>query len=293
LGGSADLHPSNNTLIKKAESIGPGSFGGKNLHFGIREHAMGAIANGMALSGLIPYVGTFMVFADYMRPPIRLASLMKLRVVYVFTHDSIFVGEDGPTHQPVEHLASLRIIPGLRVFRPGDAAETAMAWVAALRRQDGPTVLALTRQTVPPVDRAKYSAVAGAARGGYVLGGDANPEIVIMGSGSELAIATAAFEELQKRGIKARLVSMPCLELFDEQDAAYCESVLPSACRRRVAIEAGRTSNWHKYVGLDGLILGLDRFGASAPFKTLAEKFGFNPAAALAAIEKTWPEYKK
>jgi len=290
-GGSADLHPSTNTLIKKQPLIGPGRFEGRNLHFGIREHAMAGMANGMALSGLIPYVGTFMVFSDYMRPSVRLAALMKLRVIYVFTHDSIFVGEDGPTHQPVEHVAALRLIPNLHLFRPADGPETAIAWTAALRRLHGPTALALTRQTVPALDRARYAPADGARRGGYVLGGADEPGIILMASGSELPIAAAAFEELEKRGVKARLISMPCLELFDEQDEAYRRSVLPPACRRRVAIEAGRSTSWHKYTGLDGLILGLDRFGASAPASVLAREFGFYPEAALAAIGRAYPEF--
>lgn len=290
-GGSADLAPSNNTMIKGETAIGRDNFLGKNLHFGIREHALGGVMNGMALYGLIPYGGTFLVFADYMRPPIRLAAIMGLRVIYVFTHDSIFVGEDGPTHQPIEHLAALRIIPNLHLFRPADAAETAVAWAEAVARKDGPTALALSRQTIPLIDRKKYSGAEEAKRGGYVLAGNDNgaPDLILMGSGSEAALAFEVFEELAGKGMKLRAVSLPCWERFEAQDKKYQETVLPPSCGKRVAIEAGVEMGWHRWVGPDGLVLAMNRFGASAPYKILAEKFGFTKTAVLEMVKCTYP----
>jgi transketolase len=293
-GGSADLAPSNNTMVKGAGAISKGDFSGRNLHFGIREHGMAAMLNGMALYGLIPYGGTFLVFADYMRPSIRLAALMGLRVIYVFTHDSIFVGEDGPTHQPVEQVASLRLIPNLHVIRPADAAETALAWTMALERRSGPTALILTRQTVPAIDRAKYAGAQGLKKGAYVLAGsESSPDLIILASGSEVGIALEVFEELKSKGVKARLVNMACFKKFDEQDDAYKEEVLPRSCEMRVAIEAGVSFGWHKYAGSAGLVISMDRFGASAPYKVLAEKFGFNKQAVLEMIRCTYPELGK
>jgi transketolase len=297
IGGSADLAPSNNTLIKngrskKIRSIKKGNFKNRNLHFGIREHAMGAALNGMALYGLIPYGGTFLVFADYMRPSIRLAALMGIRVIYVFTHDSIMVGEDGPTHQPVEQVSSLRDIPNLHVIRPADSYETALAWCEAVRRTDGPTALILTRQKVPVIDRKKYQPADGLARGAYVIAGaeESAPDLLIMATGSEVGLALEAYEELSARGVKLRAISMPCLEKFDEQDRDYRDSVIPPVCKNRVAIEAGVSRGWHKYAGSDGLVLSMDRFGASAPGKVLAEKFGFNRDAVLEMIGCAFPE---
>ncbi len=289
IGGSADLAPSNNTLIKKKLSVSRENYEGVNLRFGIREHAMGSLANGMALYGFIPYCGTFLVFADYMRPPVRLAALMGLRVIYVFTHDSIFVGEDGPTHQPIEHVSSLRVIPNLHVIRPADAAETGMAWVEAIRRKDGPTALCLTRQGLPVIDRSKYAAAEGLKKGGYVLAGEGDPDLVIIATGSEVALAMEAYESFTARGVKCRVVSMPCLEKFEAQDQSYRDSVIPPSLDNRVVIEAGVSFGWGKYAGLKGLTLGMDRFGASAPGKVLAEKFGFNGKAVIEMIECSFP----
>jgi transketolase len=259
-----------------------GEFGrdnaGRDIHFGVREHAMGAVMNGMALSGLIPYGGTFLIFSDYMRPSIRLAALMKQQAIYVFTHDSIGLGEDGPTHQPVEHLCSLRAIPNLKVIRPGDANETAWAWKMALENRAGPVVLALTRQKLPVIDRSRYASAEGTCRGGYVLA-DAEggkPELILLSTGSEVDLTLQSFEELSRKGAAVRVVSMPCFEVFDEQPAAYRDSVLPPKVRARVAVEAAVPLGWHKYVGTDGEIIGLERFGASAPGKTNMEKLGFS-----------------
>jgi transketolase len=278
-GGSADLEPSTKTRIKGSESIRGESFAGRNFHFGIREHGMGAILNGMALSGsAIPYGSTFLIFSDYMRPPIRLAALMRLQVIYVFTHDSIFLGEDGPTHQPVEQLAALRAVPNLIVVRPADGPETAMAWTLALQRRDGPTALALTRQGVPPLERPAGFDPRVMLRGGYLLaGGDAPAEkepLVLVASGSEVACAVEARALLQARGIESRLVSMPCPQIFLQQPEEYRARLIPRTSRV-VVIEAGSTQGWERIAGRDALLLGIERFGASAPAKVLAEKFGF------------------
>ncbi|MFB0537853.1 MAG: transketolase [Anaerolineae bacterium] len=278
LGGSADLAPSNNTLLKEYGDIASNDFSGRNLHFGVREHAMGSIANGMALhGGLIPYTGTFLVFSDYMRPPIRLAAMMGLPLIFVFTHDSVWLGEDGPTHQPVEQLAALRAIPDLMVLRPADATETVEAWRVALTHRDGPVALALTRQKLPVLDRTELADAAGVARGGYVLAdaGDERPDIILIATGSEVHLALEAHERLTEQGIKARVVSMPSWELFDQQPPTYRDQVLPPTVAVRLAIEAGVPQGWHRYVGLTGEVIGLNRFGASAPYKTLMEKFGF------------------
>ena len=275
-GGSADLTGSNLTLLKDGGRFSPEDFAGRNVHFGVREHAMGAMMNGMALhGGVIPYGGTFLVFADYVRPAIRLAALMHQRVIYVFTHDSIGLGEDGPTHQPVEHLTSLRCIPNVTVIRPADAAETAEAWRSALLITTGPVALVLTRQKLPLIDRTKYGAVAGAGRGGYVLADAASgtPDVVIMASGSEVAIAMEAHASLVAEGVQARLVSMPSQELFLSQPAEYQASVLPPGTRR-VAIEAAHPMSWQRFVGPDGAIIGIETFGASAPFQILYKEYG-------------------
>jgi len=278
VGGSADLAPSNKTYINAATSVKPGSFDGKNLHFGIREHAMGAMLNGMALHGGLRVFGaTFFVFADYLRPAIRLASLMKLPVIYVFTHDSFYVGEDGPTHEPVEHIASLRSMPGMTVIRPADATETGAAWAAALKNKNGPTALLFTRQNLTTLDRSeKYPAAANLEKGAYVLSqsGEGIPDLILIASGSELGIAIEAAGRLAGR-CNVRVVSAPSLDLFEKQESAYKEQVLPSACTRRLAIEAGVSFGWDRYVGPAGKMLCLNRFGASAPYKVLAEKFGF------------------
>ncbi len=290
IGGSADLAPSTKTSIKGEASIGKGEFSGKNIHFGIREHAMGAMMNGMATyGGFIPYGSTFLVFSDYVRPSIRLSALMKVQVIYVFTHDSIFVGEDGPTHEPVEHVSSLRLIPNLQVIRPGDATETAAAWCAALTRRSGPTALILTRQNLPVLDRTKYAPASNLGKGAYtLLDSEGEPEMILIASGSEVSLALETAEALKKNGVNIRVVSAPCLELFDAQDEAYRASVIPERCKKLVAIEAGTSAIWHKYTGRNGLIIGIDRFGASAPYQELAEEYGFTAENVLRKIEEKW-----
>jgi transketolase len=274
VGGSADLAPSTKTLINDSGDF-HWEHGGRNLHFGVREHAMGAIALGMALhGGVIPYTATFLVFSDYMRPPIRLAALSHQRVIFIFTHDSIGVGEDGPTHQPVEHIAAMRTIPNVVVIRPADANETAEAWRQAVLRKDGPTLLILTRQKLPTLDKAP---TAGASRGGYVLkGSNGEPQIILIASGSEVHLALQTAEELEKEGIAARVVSMPSWELFDAQPRGYRDSVLPPNVTTRLAIEAGVAQGWHKYVGIHGDVVSLERFGVSAPGDVAMANLGFN-----------------
>ena len=291
VGGSADLAPSTKTIVEASGHVNRGAFEGGNLHFGVREHAMGGVLNGLARSGaFIPYGATFLVFADYMRPSIRLASLMKQQVIYIFTHDSIFVGEDGPTHQPVEQVASLRAIPGLSVIRPADGSECAYAWCAVLRRADGPTALVLTRQNVPVLDRTKLAPAEGLLRGGYVLADcDGEPELVLIASGSEVGLALEAAGEMTARSRRVRVVSLPAWDLFAAQDAAYRASVL-SPCPRRVSIEAGSTFGWERWTGGEGLAIGLDRFGESAPYEALAERFGFTREGVLARVRGRWPE---
>lgn len=276
VGGSADLAPSNNTYIKGGGDIRRGEFSGRNFHFGVREHAMGSVMNGLALhGGFRPYGGTFLVFSDYMRPPIRLAAMMGLPAVYVFTHDSIFVGEDGPTHQPIEQIAALRAIPNLDVVRPADANETACAWLHALRRSGGPTALCLTRQNLATLDRARYAPAEGVYQGAYVLSDDPAPwDWILAGSGSEVHLCLEAAEILRREGARIRVVSMPCWELFLRQDAAYQASVFPAGARC-AAVETGVRMGWERFAGKDGVYLTIERFGASAPFKKLAEEFGF------------------
>lgn len=278
VGGSADLTPSNNTLPEGEKSITRDDFSGRYIRFGVREHGMGSIMNGIAAhGGLRPYGGTFLIFSDYMRPTIRLAAMMELPVVYVFTHDSIGLGEDGPTHQPIEQLASLRAIPHLVVFRPGDANETRIGWEVALKRKDHPTALILTRQGLPVLDRTQFAPAENAEQGGYVLVDAENPQVILIGSGSEVEIALGAHELLTAQGIRARVVSMPSTELFDMQPQAYRDSVLPPSVRARVAVEAAAPLGWWKYVGLDGAVVGLTHFGASAPYKTIYKEFGLTP----------------
>ena len=280
LGGSADLAPSTRTLLSDEGHIGPGEFSGRNLHFGIREHAMGSIANGMAVhGGTIPYTATFLIFSDYMRPAIRLGSLMEQRVIYVFTHDSIGLGEDGPTHQPIEQLMALRDIPGLVVMRPADAIETAVAWQSALERRHGPTVLAFTRQNLPVLDRTALAAADGVGKGGYVIWehGD-TPQVLLIATGSEVHITLDAGHTLESEGIASRVISMPSWELFEEQPKEYRDQVLPPNLRARVSVEAGTTKGWERYVGLDGASVGMSTFGASAPIGVLYEKFGITAA---------------
>ena len=279
IGGSADLAPSNNTVIKDAPAQQAATPEGRNFHFGVREHAMAAIGNGLAVHGGVrPYVATFFVFVDYMRPAMRLASLMGAPVTYVLTHDSIGVGEDGPTHQPVEHLAILRATPNWVELRPADANETVEAWKVALQHRDGPVGLMLTRQNLPTIDRGTYGPAAGVANGAYVLAdaaGDEVPELILIASGSEVALALEAHERLAAEGVRSRVVNLASWQLFGRQDAAYRESVLPAACRRRLAVEAGVTFGWERWVGDEGEVIGLDRYGASAPAGTLFEQFGF------------------
>jgi len=283
VGGSADLAPSTSTLLKNLPSVGPGSYGGRNLHFGIREHGMIAVINGMCLHrGFLAYGATFLVFADYCRPSLRLAAIMGVPAITVFTHDSIFLGEDGPTHQAVEHLASLRVIPNMSVIRPADANETAQAWLVALRQQRKPTCLILTRQNVPVLDRTVCQPATGLQQGAYVLweqGSD--PELILMASGSEVALVLAAGQELAKSGHAIRVVSMPSWDLFEAQTTENRERVLPRACTRRLAVEAASTMGWERYVGGTGAILGLNHYGASAPVSVLAEKLGFTVARVI------------
>jgi transketolase len=282
IGGSADLAPSTMTLLKfdGAGDFGAGNYGGHNFHFGIREHAMAAACNGMALCGLRPFGATFFIFSDYLRPSMRLAALMGLPTLFVFTHDSIGVGEDGPTHEPVEHLAACRAIPNLYVMRPGDANEVAETYRTALAIKDHPVAMVLTRQNLPTLDRARCAPATGVAKGAYVVldapGG--KPQIILMGSGSEVSLCVEAAEQLQKEGIAARAVSMPCWELFEAQDASYRESVLPAAVTARVAVEAGVQLGWERYLGPSGRFVGMRSFGASAPGGTLFKHFGITTA---------------
>ncbi|MBU4301731.1 MAG: transketolase [Actinomycetia bacterium] len=276
VGGSADLGNSNKTFISGYDSIGKGKFSGRNIHYGVREHGMGAVMNGMALNGgIIPYGGTFLVFVDYMRPAVRLAALMGLHVIYVFTHDSLGVGEDGPTHQPVEQVASLRAMPGLTVIRPADAGETVEAWRVALEARR-PVALILSRQKLLVLDRSLLAPAAGLARGAYVLAGSGETaDVILIASGSEVALTLGARERLAREGVKARVVSMPSWEIFEEQEPAYRESVLPPGLGPRLAVEAGITQGWHKYVGESGDVIGFDRFGMSAPGGQALAEAGF------------------
>jgi transketolase len=294
-GGSADLAESNNTTMKGEPSFVPAEFStkefsgdeyGRILHFGVREHGMGGILNGIALhGGTRPYGGTFLIFSDYMRPAVRLAALMKLPVIYVWTHDSIGLGEDGPTHQPIEHLSALRAIPGLDVVRPADANETAWAWRMALEHTDRPTALCLTRQALPVLDRSAVTPAEGLARGGYVLAdaGDGQPQVILIGTGSEVQLCLTARERLEAEGVSTRVVSMPCQEWFREQDEAYRESVLPRGVRARVSVEAGVAMSWRDLVGDAGECVSLEHYGASAPFQVLFEQFGFTADNVVAA----------
>lgn len=298
-GGSADLAGSNNTVLKGEASFGPKSITtstwstdpyGRNLHFGIREHAMGSILNGIMLhGGTRPYGGTFLIFSDYMRPAVRLAALMGLSPIYVWTHDSIGLGEDGPTHQPVEQLASLRAIPEMSTLRPADANETAAAWAAALAADKGPKALALTRQNIPVLEGTKEKASEGVRRGAYVLsdGEKETPDVILMGTGSEVHLAVEAAEKLRGEGVSARVVSVPCLDWFEQQDEAYRESVLPKSVRARVSVEAGVAMPWYRHIGDAGRAVSLEHFGASAPYQELFEKFGITADAVVAAAKES------
>jgi transketolase len=297
LGGAADLAPSTRTLLEfpGAGDFEPGSHGGRNFHFGIREHAMGAVCNGLALCGLRPYGATFFIFSDYMRPPMRLAAIMGLPVIYVFTHDSIGVGEDGPTHQPIEQLAALRAVPNLVVIRPGDANEVGEAYRVALGMKDRPVALALTRQNLPTLDRTKYGPASGLAKGGYVLAdfpGHAagnRPEIILIGTGSELGLCVAAHERLVSEGIRARVVSLPSWELFDAQPLDYRDAVLPPEVTCRLAVELGVEQGWSKYLGPAGRFLGMSTYGLSGPVGSLMKHFGFTVENVVAAAKELLP----
>jgi transketolase len=287
IGGSADLTPSNGTAVKTWRNFAPGDYAARYIHFGIREHGMGSIMNGMRLHrGVLPFGGTFLIFSDYMRPAVRLASLMKQQVIFIYTHDSIGLGEDGPTHQPVEQLSALRAIPGITLIRPADATETAEAWKVAVQHKDGPVCLVLTRQKLGYIDRTRYASAEGVAKGGYVLA-DAEggaPQVVLLSSGSEVALIVAAREKLQAAGVRARVVSLASHELFAQQPDAYRESVLPRGIPR-VSIEAGHTMSWYRWVGSDGVVLGVDRYGASAPYETIYTELGLTVDKVVSAAQ--------
>ena len=311
IGGSADLNPSTNTPLKGKGNFqcpglgdetvqgtvsGPWGYGGKNIAFGVREHGMGSVLNGIALhGGLIPFGSTFLIFSDYMRPPMRLAALMKLHVIYIFTHDSIGLGEDGPTHQPVEQLSNLRAIPGLTVIRPADANETAEAWRVAIEHQEGPVAIILTRQNLPVIDRNKFGPAIGLRKGAYILADSplGKPEVILIATGSEVHLALEASEKLQSEGVRARVVNMPSWELLEVQPERYHLEVLPPDVTARISIEAGVTHGWHKYVGLEGNTLGIDHFGASAPGKTLFKEFGFTSENILSRVKALLAKKKR
>ncbi|MFM7735560.1 MAG: transketolase [Alphaproteobacteria bacterium] len=286
LGGAADLAPSTKTLLTfdGAGSFQPGSHGGRNFHFGIREHAMSAILNGLALSNLRPYGAGFLIFSDYARGAMRLSALMGLPVIFIFTHDSIGVGEDGPTHQPVEQVPGLRAVPGMTLIRPGDANEVIEAWRFAMQHRSGPLCLVLSRQAMPTLDRTKFGAASGLQRGGYVVvDAPGGPEVILIGTGSEVSLCLAAHDELAKKGVRSRVVSLPSWEIFAAQDAAYRDSVLPPSVRARVGVEMESTFGWERWVGLDGTTVGMHTFGASGPAKEVLAKFGFTTDAVVAA----------
>jgi transketolase len=290
IGGAADLAPSTKTRLtfEGAGDYSADDVGGRNLHFGVREHSMGSICNGLALSKLKPYGSGFMIFSDFLKPSVRLSAIMELSVIYIFTHDSIGVGEDGPTHQPVEQLIGLRAIPGLNVFRPGDANEVAEAWRVAIEHQHEPSCMILSRQNLPTLDRTKYAAASGVRKGAYVLA-DAKPgtepEVILMATGSEIGLCVEVYEKLAAEGVGARIVSMPSWEIFEKQDAAYKASVLPPSCTRRVAVEQASSLGWERYTGLRGEIIAMRTFGASAPLKELQVKFGFTGEHVYAAAK--------
>jgi transketolase len=301
IGGSADLTPSNNTYIKTSANFAAGAYQNRNIHFGIREHAMGAALNGMALfGGLIPFAGTFQTFSDYMRPSVRLAALSDVGVIFVYTHDSIGLGEDGPTHQSVEHLAALRAIPNLAVIRPCDAAEVREAWRAALQRRNAPTALSLSRQKVAALDRRSLESAKGLHRGAYILAEAKNknleptePELILIASGSEVGLALSAAEKLNRQGIPTRVVSMPCWEFFEAQSKAYQEKVLPGHIKARIAVEAGVSQGWHRYIGEYGGLLTVDRFGKSAPADDVFRDFGFTENNLISIAKKIISRIRK
>lgn len=278
IGGSADLSPSTDTILEDFQSFSDLNHSGRNFHFGIREHAMGAVLNGMALTkGIIPYGATFLIFSDYMRPPVRLAAIMKIRPIFIYTHDSIGLGEDGTTHQPVEQLIGLRSVPDVTVIRPADANETAQAWCAALEHSGGPVCIILTRQNVPTIDQDKYAKATNVEKGAYILSdSEGEPQVILMGSGSEVHLLLEAQEKLKSESVNARVVSFPSWELFDAQDAAYKEKVLPKKMRKRLAVEAGSPIGWCKYVTDDGDVIGINKFGESAPGEEVMKEYGFS-----------------
>jgi len=291
MGGSADLATSDRTRLKfeGAGDFQAGSYGGRNLHFGVREHGMGAAVNGLALSKLRSYSGTFFNFNDYMKPSVRLAALMEIPSIFIYTHDSICLGEDGPTHQPIEQLAQLRAMPEMMLFRPADANEVVEAWKVIMQLKHNPATLVLTRQAVPTLDRSKYASASGVAKGGYVLadapGG--NPQVILMGTGSEVSLCVSAYEQLMAGGVKARVVSMPCWALFEKQSEEYKKQVLPPSVKARVSVEAAATLGWDRYVGPTGKMIGMHRFGASAPIKDLLKKFGFTTEKVVEAARES------
>lgn len=290
MGGAADLAPSTKTNLTfegGTESMAADHYDGRNFHFGIREHAMGSILNGLSLSKIRPYGSGFLIFSDYSRPTFRLAALMEIPVIYIFTHDSIGVGEDGPTHQPIEQLASLRAIPGLILLRPGDSNEVAEAWRVIMETRHEPAVLVLSRQDIPTLDRTKYASASGVKQGAYILADadDGKPDVILIGTGSEVPLCVSAYEKLKEEGIKARVVSMPSCELFEMQPEEYRAKVLPPEVKARVSVEQASTFGWQRYVGIDGAMIGMTSFGASAPLKELLKKFGFTLDAVIAAAK--------
>jgi transketolase len=290
IGGSADLYPSTKTRVTfdGAGDFEAGQYNGRNFHFGIREHVMGAIVNGMALSKIRSYGSTFLIFTDYMKPPVRLSALMEIPAIWIYTHDSIGLGEDGPTHQPIEQLASLRAVPGLTVIRPADANEVVEAWKVIMQLQHEPAALILTRQALPTLDRTKYASASGVARGAYILADaeDGKPQVILMATGSEVSLCIEAYEKLKQEGIKARVVSMPSWDIFERQDQRYREQVLPPEVTKRVAVEQASTFGWAQYVGAEGRVIGMRTFGASAPLKDLQKKFGFTSEAVMHAARE-------
>ncbi|WP_225409137.1 transketolase [Stigmatella hybrida] len=294
VGGSADLNPSTKTYLSFSGPMKPGDQTGRNVHYGVREHAMGSIVNGLTLCNLRGYGATFLIFSDYERPAIRLSSIMEIPAIHIFTHDSIGLGEDGPTHQPVEQLQSLRAIPGLIVLRPADANEVTEAWRVIAQQKHHPVALVLSRQPVPTLDRTKYAPASGVAKGAYVLaGGEGTPEVILIGTGTEVSLCLQAAEQLQSEGVKARVVSMPSWELFEQQDEAYKDSVLPPSVRARVSVEQAAAFGWERWVGLTGKAIGMRTFGASAPIKSLLQKFGFTVENVVKAAKETIATAKK
>jgi transketolase len=296
LGGSADLAPSTKTLLTFEDATGfqPGHYGLRNMHFGIREHGMSGIINGMSQTKVRPYGATFFTFTDYMRGGLRLSAIMGIPVIYILTHDSIGLGEDGPTHQPIEHLAIARATPGLITLRPADANEVTEAWKVVMQLQHEPALLVLTRQGVPTLDRSRFAPATGVARGAYVLAANpgTSPDVLLLATGSEVSLCVEAFDQLSKEGIQARVISMPSWELFEKQDQAYRDSVLPPAVKARVSVEMATTFGWARYVGMSGRSIGMHSFGASAPIKALLKHFGFTAENVVAAAKEQIQRFK-